>query len=150
MYSISYLIELMTRGPVWKQLFTATWRGFQLRINAIKENLRRHKSLIQSQATLAQFEEAQKSHAVVLAEFERIKAEDTDRRRIAVLQWLDPFDSEVVHEKYLEVRAENPNSGSWLLKEPKFLGWYQTDACKNPLLGLNGIPGAGKPHGCPD
>ena len=56
-------------------------------------------------------------------------------------QWLCPPDAQARHED--AARARHGLSGQWLLNYPRFTKWFSFDYCAEPLLWLNGIPGAG-------
>lgn len=63
-----------------------------------------------------------------------------------LLSWLDPADMEACHDDIKEPRKDFPDAGSWLIRNSIFLDWECQDPahCINPLLWLEGIPGAGR------
>jgi len=63
-------------------------------------------------------------------------------RRASVLQWLSFVNMESRHEDASMDR--HPGTGKWLLQEEKFREWFDNNYCAEPLLWLNGKPGAGK------
>lgn len=128
---------------VWKQLFQATWRGFTVKIEHLKENLRRHKQLIESHATIVQFEEVQRLRDDAKRNFKSHQAAEKDRRRLRIMQWLSPFNNENLQDQYRETRSICGNAGHWLLNDLRFQRWFSSSQCLSPLLWLNGIPGAG-------
>ncbi|KAK4158351.1 hypothetical protein C8A00DRAFT_28632 [Chaetomidium leptoderma] len=92
------------------ELFRANWKGFTSKVDHIKGNLRRHKDLIESHASVAQVEEIR---ALRLREKQRSQEDNEDRirrRKVAVFQWLSPPAVEVTHERYNKVRSSNPES----------------------------------------
>ncbi|KAI1076452.1 hypothetical protein F5B20DRAFT_556101 [Whalleya microplaca] len=129
---------------LWKQLFQATWRGFTVKIEHLKENLRRHKQLIESHATIVQFEEVQRLRDDAKRNFKSHQAAEKDRRRLRIMQWLSPFNNENLQDQYRETRSICGNAGHWLLNDLRFQRWFSSSQCLSPLLWLNGIPGAGK------
>ncbi|KAI1387872.1 uncharacterized protein F4822DRAFT_294625 [Hypoxylon trugodes] len=129
---------------LWKQLFQATWRGFTVKIQHLKDNLRRHRSLIESHATIVQFEEIQRLRDCAKREFEAHSRAETDRRRQRVVQWLSAFNAEGLQCKYREMRSISGDAGRWLITDSRFQKWLDPHRCQWPLLWINGIPGAGK------
>jgi hypothetical protein len=109
--------------------------------------MQQHRHLIESQATIAQFEEIQKLRKLADIEFQNAKDADLDRRRSKVLQWLSPASSEFIQYDCERARAESPTTGQWLFQDERFRKWFDPDFCSNPLLWLSGIPGAGNTPG---
>jgi len=105
--------------------------------------MRQHKHLIESQASIVEFEEIQKLRKVADAEFQNARDADLDRRRSKVMQWLSPASSETIQEGCEKARSEYPGTGQWLLRDDRFQSWFDPSFCSNPLLWLSGIPGAG-------
>ncbi|KAH8892450.1 hypothetical protein GQ53DRAFT_646497 [Thozetella sp. PMI_491] len=132
------------KKKVWKQLFQATWRGLQTRIQHIKDNIAQHRRLIDSQMTLMEFEHVVKTHTLAEAEFKAAREAEMGRRRRIVHEWLDPYNSELVHDEHSSARAGDPQCGTWLIEDTTFQKWFHPNLCSKPLLWLNGIPGAGK------
>jgi hypothetical protein len=105
--------------------------------------MRQHKHLIESQASIVEFEEIQKLRKVADVEFQNARDADLDRRRSKVMQWLSPASSETIQEGCEKARWEYPGTGQWLLRDDRFQRWFDPSFCSNPLLWLSGIPGAG-------
>jgi hypothetical protein len=131
-------------SSVWKQVFLATWKGFTLKLNGIKENMARHRRLIESRASLMQYEEVRKIRQQEEEETERTRQTDKRRRHQEVMQWLSPFIPDDLQESYRAIRAICPDAGRWILETPKVQDWLSPRYCSTPLLWLNGIPGAGE------
>ncbi|KAI0010504.1 hypothetical protein F4779DRAFT_577169 [Xylariaceae sp. FL0662B] len=127
-----------------KQVFQATWRGFTRKIEHLKENLRRHKQLIESHATIVQFEEIQRLRDDARRTFESHQRGEMDRHRLRVIQWLSPFNVDNLQAQYTETRSICGDAGRWLLNDSRFQKWFNPNQCLSPLLWINGIPGAGK------
>ncbi|KAF4976357.1 hypothetical protein FZEAL_6955 [Fusarium zealandicum] len=132
------------RQQVWKQLFKANWKGFSSEIVLIKENLRRHKQLIEGRASLIEFEQMKNCRAEAEAHFREMKETETRRRRSSVFQWLSTPNVEAVHERHVNARSLDPQSCRWILADSIFQQWFDPLYCSNPLLWINGKPGAGK------
>ncbi|TEY63394.1 hypothetical protein BOTCAL_0155g00160 [Botryotinia calthae] len=128
----------------------------------------RHKALVESQATILQFEKQQKDytkaetslstiqesilsiqeyqreHLNHKKQFEAIEKEDNKRQRLALIDWLASTDPIPDHEFAVSMRADCPSSGNWILRENKIEAWLDPQQSTVPLLWINGIPGAGK------
>ncbi|KAF7918225.1 uncharacterized protein EAE98_009837 [Botrytis deweyae] len=152
----------------WKQIFRATWKDFNSKFRHILDGLARHKALVESQATILQFEKQQKDYTKAKTsismiqesilriqeyqrehlnhkkQFEAIEKEDTKRQRLALLDWLASTDPIPDHEFAVSMRADYPSSGNWILQENKIKAWLDPQQLTVPLLWINGIPGAGK------
>ncbi|KAL8370099.1 hypothetical protein RB595_000459 [Gaeumannomyces hyphopodioides] len=132
------------RKKMWKRLFLANWSGFKSDISQLKENLARHRRLIETRASLTQFEETQSIRLAAEENLKQTKENTQRRRRRDVFRWLGSADIEAVHERHMTARAWSPQSYTWLLQDPVFKEWFDLDFCTTPLLWLNGKPGAGK------
>ncbi|KAK2606195.1 hypothetical protein QQS21_003366 [Conoideocrella luteorostrata] len=131
--------------PKWEQLFETTWGIHKSRLHDITSSIARHRSLIESKASMPQIQESnilqQREH------HQREEELDTERlgRLQAVNKWLKPTDVETDQVCYSRIRSECPGSGRWLLKKTSFQEWFDPRyPVIPPLLWLNGIPGAGK------
>jgi hypothetical protein len=140
---------------VWKQLFQATWNGLNRKIEQISDSLAQQKVFIESIVSLSQFKEIRdlrlefqhqsrqlkSDRTRFQAEFNRLREEERDKRHIRVQQWLGAVNSDTRHTDVLKLR--HPRTGEWLLSNVRFRNWYNLYHCLDPLLWLNGIPGAG-------
>jgi hypothetical protein len=129
---------------VWRQLFQATWKTFRTRFSGILDNLRRHKILIESQASLTQFEQFERARVIAEEEFRVMRDNEGKRRKIAVRDWLGAATSEVDQENCANVRVQYPGTGRWLLQIRHVQAWLDSNSSSTPLLWLTGIPGAGE------
>src|SRR5579862_263597 len=94
---------------VWKQLFHATWKTFRTKFSSILANLRRHKTLVESQANLIQFVEIQKTRAAAEAQMRSMQKAEVEHMQIVVRSWLSPASSDVDQENAAKVRADYPD-----------------------------------------
>ena len=128
---------------MWQQIFSATWKTFQSKFSPIIAKFRRHQTLLESQATVAQFEQLELVREKQENEY-RIRREDEEKRqRIAIWSWLSAADADADHKRYAAIRAEYPESGLWLLQNAHIKDWLDPTSSET-LLWLRGIPGAGK------
>ncbi|XPS93405.1 hypothetical protein M3J09_002762 [Ascochyta lentis] len=74
--------------------------------------------------------------------FEEAKLAELDRRRLSVQQWLGSSPAQARHESATKLR--HGTSGQWLFQDIRFQKWFDFEYCTDPVLWLNGIPGAGK------
>lgn len=128
---------------MWKQLFGAVWKNFDTEFKEILRNLREHRSLIESQASVAQLYEIIRNQELAEMTLKIQKEEENRRRREVCMQWLSAASYDVDQETHTKVRSRFPGTGGWLLKNPRFDSWYNRDMSSNQLLWLTGIPGAG-------
>ncbi|KAL1615491.1 hypothetical protein SLS54_009023 [Diplodia seriata] len=82
------------KSPVWKQLFHATWKTFRSKFEPTLNNLRRHKSLLETQSNLLFLQQYQVDRQKIQMQFENIELQAEHNRKIAVNNWLSPAESE--------------------------------------------------------
>lgn len=130
-------------AQAWQQLFLSAWKDFRSRFQGILDSLKRHKALIESQATLVEFEESQAARA--LAEDRYLRKEENERKTqlITVRTWLKGLRSHIDQKVAMSERAEYPETGRWLLNYPKLKIWFDIQSSEVRILWINGIPGAG-------
>jgi hypothetical protein len=134
----------------WRQVFQAVWKGFTLKLDELKDNMERHRRLVESQASIVQFEESQKARKLAESQFRELQDVFVRRRWPEVQGWLSAYNSKIQHQLCTKAKEECPGSGQWLLTDVRFQKWSDLVYCSTPLLWLNGIPGAGAPpsHSC--
>jgi len=108
----------------------------------------RHKRLLIDSVTAMEIENSGKIRQELRLEFEARRQAETDRRRGEVLRWLSPYPAREILGRHRSARLLCPESGRWLLKHPKFDGWFNPQYCTSPLLWITGILGAGKSRSC--
>ena len=115
-----------------------------MQIRTVRDSFVRHKSLLESEATLAHFKEAQIAREQAMDA--QLKAEELEQRKlmVSVDAWLAPAGCKRDHERYLEIQHEYPNTGSWLLRARQVKKWLDPLCSDVPVVWLYGIPGAGK------
>jgi hypothetical protein len=99
---------------------------------------------MESEVTIADFEAIQNSRQAVINAFEKQMKDQDNLRREIVKAWLCPFSCENQQNAHLNTRSICKDPGRWLLDNPRFQDWLNPDYCSEPLLWLNGIPGAGR------
>ncbi|OJD34180.1 zinc finger protein [Diplodia corticola] len=139
------------RQRAWKQLFHATWKTFRANFDGILSNLRFHRELLDSQVTLVGVQETAKAtqelremRRSLEAQWQQTQNEEAERRKRAVTRWLSVEDITIDHDDALAVLEKNPQSGSWLFQQDLIRDWLDPQSFAEPLLWINGKPGAGK------
>ena len=128
----------------WKNLFNATWKTFRTEFEYILRSLKRHKRLVENQASLVEYEQSQEARLLAKAAFEDMAEKEKAKRRIALGGKLQPASSTSDHENALDIRREYPNTGQWILQRAQMKEWMNPEHDNGSLLWLNGIPGAGE------
>jgi hypothetical protein len=128
---------------VWRKLFDSTWKTFQTRFSEPIENFKRHRNLIESQATLEQFEAIQLIRNAQAEQLRDQREEARRQRRARVRAWLAAEDMKSEQEYHSTVRQEFPGTGRWIIKKRLVNEWLDLETKCEPLLWLTGIPGAG-------
>ena len=134
----------LMQALVWRSLFQSSWKGLASEIDLLRDNLARHGRLIETRASLVEFEAVQNLRAQAESNFRELRLSEERRRNMAVFQWLSSPDVQAAHERCLEARAWNPKSGHWVLADTSFQEWVDPLFCSTPLLWINGKPGAGE------
>src|SRR6266480_7825722 len=84
----------------------------------------RHRSLIESQASISQIEDFQESRRIEDDRFEtEMKNEDLRRSR-AVYNWLRATNVDTDQYRFSKIRADYPGTGRWLLDNTSFKEWF--------------------------
>jgi hypothetical protein len=60
--------------------------------------------------------------------------------------WLSSADAGEDQEAFAQVRQDLPDTGRWILRDPKIKEWLDASDCSMLNFWLNGKPGAGKLH----
>ena len=137
------LAWLTSRTSAWRQLFRSSWKTFRTQFQYILSSLSRHKNLIESQASLAEYEQSKAARLIAQNSFEDVAKAEKLRRFLAVTEKMHPANTLTDHEGVLETREEYPESGRWILRHPCLRNWMDFTHPNIPLLWVNGIPGAG-------
>ncbi|PIA93282.1 hypothetical protein CB0940_04886 [Cercospora beticola] len=150
------------KKPAWKQLFSATWMHLEVQLNASVATLGEYKALLQDQARAQELNEsrchitqantylaqllAQASQTRLEAQeaIRKLGADEVVRRRGHVVNWLSAPDAGSDQDHGHAVRKCCPESGKWILDDPRYRRWNDSQAEETPLLWVNAIPGAGK------
>ena len=134
-------------------VFDSLWKTFESRFQAILQSLRRHRDLIDQEASTINIVEAkiwraqqlelirqwrlERSKDLDRAERERLSAQT----REAVVWFGAPQEQEDIFARLVKVCGSV--DGHWVLREPMILSWLEQSR-DNQFLWLHGKPGAGE------
>jgi hypothetical protein len=79
----------------------------------------------------------------VLDKLGTLEETESEKKYIAVMEWISGANTKLDHESFRDIRHEYPGSGDWILKHEKIQNWKEADTPVSSILWLNGIPGAG-------
>ncbi|KGO58231.1 hypothetical protein PEX2_067410 [Penicillium expansum] len=130
------------RKPMWKQLFQATWSTYKMKFGPIVDSLKRHKQLFGDRVTFTQLEEIRSIGLKTSEDLEKQRKSEEMSQLREVQCWLNGADVVTDQDTLTRARSGNPQAGTWLLRHELFRSWKERN--KNPILWVNGIPGAGK------
>jgi len=130
-------IQIFTR-PMWEALFRYSWKGFELQFRYILDSLARQKSLFNSSKSKELVLGAKTSH-------EQAAIMDEEQWRLeSIIDKINPPNSHADQNAASEQRKAS-QSGEWILQNEHLRAWrnVKVNVDSNPLLYINGIPGAG-------
>ena len=131
------------KATAWKKLFHSSWKTFRTQFQYILNSLSRHKTLIETQASLADYEQSKLARVAAKNSFEEIAEAERKRQSLAVTDKIRSPNPRIDQDKAKEARQEYPESGKWILRNASLRDWMDLECPNVPLLWVNGIPGAG-------
>lgn len=96
---------------------------------------------------MSAMQELRETRRVLEAECQKRQEQESTNRRLAVNAWLSPVDSVSDHDDALAVQQGDSDSGRWLLQQDLVREWSNPNSRSEPLLWINGKPGAGMTFG---
>jgi hypothetical protein len=127
------------------------WKDFGTKFNGILKSLGRHKTLVESRASLAQYRIYREDITDMQLKLDGLVAEEHDKKMKAVKEWLAVGSQpQQDHSRYCDIRKEFPSTGRWILKRESVKDWMTADNLRTPVFWLTGMPGAGEPSPTPD
>lgn len=88
--------------------------------------------------------EIHETRRILEEECRKRQDEERGRQQLAVISWLSAADSSGDHEHALSVYEDDLQSGQWLFQEDAIKNWVDRTSSSEPLLWINGKPGAGE------
>jgi hypothetical protein len=129
---------------LWRQLFNATWKTHKSKFGGLIDRMKRHRELVESQASLSQIRAFQEARQKEDERYETEVSNEELRRKKDVYLWLKPVNMDNEQFNLNSLRAQYPRTGQWLIKNEVFKKWLDPKFPTLPtLLWLNGQPGAG-------
>ncbi|KAL3475095.1 hypothetical protein BJX99DRAFT_259710 [Aspergillus californicus] len=122
----------------WKVFFEATWDSSKVKLSHIVESFRSHRALLESQASLIQFEEYRRFVLDNQEKDRQYKQDEDHRKRIAVRDWLNAANATEDQESYRLERARHPQTGKWILQDSRVRAWCDSSTPSIPMLWLTG------------
>jgi hypothetical protein len=107
-------------------------------------DLLRHRELLESSANLEQLQESRDARLQLQASFDALERDQKYSKTLAVVNWLSAADSSLDQEAFAATRNNIPDTGCWILRDPKVKDWLDPAECSVPVFWLHGIPGAGE------
>jgi hypothetical protein len=98
---------------------------------------------VESWAGIAALEEAQRARAIAERHFEEDEKTEKSRRSTVVIEKIRPPNCQIDQDSARET-ASGSQTRQWILRHKKLKDWMNYQSTEDPLLWLNGIPGAGK------
>jgi hypothetical protein len=98
---------------------------------------------VESWAGIAALEEAQRARAIAERRFEEDEKTEKSRRSTVVIEKIRPPNCQIDQDSARETTSGS-QTGQWILRHKKLQDWMNYQSTEDPLLWLNGIPGAGK------
>ena len=99
--------------------------------------------MIETQAGLIEFKEAQLHRASVNEAFKRIEKAENERKYFAVRDWLSATNASLDQEAAEGIRSAYPETGKWILEAQSVKLWRKSDIPPRSKMWLYGKPGAG-------
>jgi hypothetical protein len=124
--------------------FHASWNSFGSRFKFLIANLERHKHLVESQASLVEYQNAKEARLLAESKFVQTEEDEKKRQLRMITEWLSPAEFKTDQETARNFRGESNDCGRWLFKDKKVSAVCDPDSSTVQSLWLVGIPGAGK------
>lgn len=137
----------MFRRKAWHIWFAFDWGLFERRFKSILQRLASHCELLDREAAATHFLEMKRVREKWQIEEESHEEQRNSQLTRETLGWLTA--DEDSQEEYLHRLSDQRQVGTcdWILNETQVTNWMAED-CKDPVVWLTGIPGAGKSFLC--
>jgi hypothetical protein len=94
----------------------------------------RHRELIERKANLEQIQESRGARIQSQVSFATLEKEANLAKTLAVVNWLFAVDAALDQEDFANKRQIVPESGRWILEEPKVREWLNPADCSIPTF----------------
>lgn len=129
---------MLTLLTAWKVVFSLTWTTFESRFGLILSNLKRHQSLVDSEARAEDIVQSHKAREEEKKRIEKLQKDEMIRRMKEVVAWLEPVNTD---DRDKATALKSPGTGIWLAGTKEVKEWING---KGKLIWLTGKPGSGK------
>lgn len=120
------------------------WKNFGTQFDGILKSLGRHKDLVESRGTLAQYRRYKEDMEDLKARFDDQVATEQGKQKIAVKEWLSVGDQLFKdHAEFSSIRNQYATTTRWIMANKSVEQWIDADEPDTPILWVHGIPGAG-------
>lgn len=102
-----------------------------------------HKRLLESNASLAEYEAAREARLLAEAKFYSLERDENARKRAFIATWLAATDVRSDQDRGRLVRENHTESGKWLFFKDRFRTWFDHRSYSTPFLWIHGKPGSG-------
>jgi len=130
--------------PALEQTFDCTFQASRTRRAHLYQALQEYGNFLERGVNPSTLEEHEWKRLHGMRALESSDEAEAKRRWNEIQLWLAGTDWLQTHQDVLEVRNQNPGSGTWLLKDSRYTAWRSDDVPQAPMLWLKGILGAGK------
>jgi hypothetical protein len=124
-------------------MFHSIWKQFDTWFEDVINNMGRHKLLLESHASLIEFERAGKARELAERKFKILEEQELLRRKAYLKTWLAAADIYSDQEKGQLARQPRPRSGRWLLSRARIRDWLDPHSLSTPMAWIYGMPGCG-------
>lgn len=91
------------------------------------------KAEVAQQAAVLQIQQYQDDRAHIHTEFKKAEVARNQAMQGEVLRWLNSSDNKITYEAACATRQTYPDSGKWLLRDPKVKEWKTETVPVNPV-----------------
>lgn len=125
----------------WKMYFDSIWPRYAGKTNVIRQNIGRHRLLIDREVTQPYIAQAMSARLQEYKIYEESHKTQYQQKFVSIKSSLEL----ISYDKELEDLTQNcmKNSGQWLTDSDQFLEWSGSPVKMKRVLWIQGIPGAG-------
>jgi len=128
-------------GIEWRIFFESIWPRYAGKISLIRQNMERHRLLLDSEVNLAHITEAHTARLQAYKEYEQTHEFQQRQDFASIKSSLNPQ----LYDQELERISKDciGETGQWLRTQDAFRAWSDPHDVVHRVLWLEGIPGAG-------
>lgn len=120
------------------------WKNFGTQFDGILNSLGRHKELVESRGTLAQYRRYKDDMEDLKRRLDDLLDAEQEKKKKAVKEWLSAGKQlQEEHAAFSTIRDEFATTTRWIMGNEHVKHWINVDDPDSPILWVHGIPGAG-------